>query len=215
MKTSVNGLIDIIQSEGIVLSRYLDAVNVWTIGVGHTKMAGDPDPALITGMITLEKALEIFQRDMKRYEAAVARYAVPYGLKQYEFDALVSFCFNVGEGNLRKLVEGRTKAGIERAILLYNKGRNPKTGNLEVLAGLTTRRKHEQTLFSTGAYRVRNGMVPVIPVNSANRPVYSKAKLVDIRKYFTPSIEEIVPEVEVATNWLVALIRAILGLFRR
>ncbi len=87
MKTSTNGLLALINHEGIVLSSYRDSAGVWTIGVGHTAAAGPPKPG--PGLrITLEQAIRLFGEDIRRYEAGVER-AVKVSLKQHEFDAPV------------------------------------------------------------------------------------------------------------------------------
>jgi hypothetical protein len=99
--------------------------------------------------ITQAYADSLLVADMARYEAPVNN--VPLGFNQNQFDALVSFCYNCGAGNLRKLCEGRTHAEIAQNIAKYDKAGG------KVLAGLTRRRKAEQDLFNTpvkGGFKV-------------------------------------------------------------
>lgn len=100
MKMSAEGRRRLTQREGVRLNAYRDSVGVWTIGIGHTAAAGDPRP--YPGMrITAAEADAILSRDLVQYENAVSE-AVKVQLTQYEFDALVSFCFNIGTGGLRR-----------------------------------------------------------------------------------------------------------------
>lgn len=141
MKTSERGLAFIAEHEGLRLKAYKDAVGVWTIGYGHTSRAGNPN--VLPGMkITKQQAIDILGRDVARFERAVEAatdHLAP--LNQNEFDALVSFAFNLGEGNLRKLVNGRNRATIAKKIPAYDKAGGRR------LAGLTKRRAAERAMF--------------------------------------------------------------------
>lgn len=133
------GLALIKQYEGCRLAAYRCAAGVWTIGYGHT--AG-----VHSGMtITQAQADAYLQQDIAKFEGYVNNPAyVPIiaNLNQNQFDALVSFAFNLCAGNLRKLCKGRTAAQIALAMPSYNKAAG------KVLAGLTRRRKAEQALFN-------------------------------------------------------------------
>ena len=133
------GLDLIKQYEGCRLAAYRCAAGVWTIGYGHT--AG-----VHSGMtITQARADAYLQQDIAKFEGYVnnpAYVPITEQLNQNQFDALVSFAFNLGAGNLRKLCKGRTAAQIARAMPSYNKAAG------KVLAGLTRRRKAEQALFN-------------------------------------------------------------------
>lgn len=133
MKTSNNGIELIKKFEGCRLSAYQCPSGVWTIGYGHT--AG-----VYKGMtITQQKAEEYLKTDLTKYEKYVE--ATGLTLNQNQFDALVSFTYNCGNGNLKKLVKNRTLSQIAEAILLYNKS------NGKVLEGLKRRREAERELF--------------------------------------------------------------------
>lgn len=127
------------QYEGCRLAAYRCAAGVWTIGYGHT--AG-----VHSGMtITQAQADAYLQQDIAKFEGYVnnpAYVPITANLNQNQFDALVSFAFNLGAGNLRKLCKGRTAAQIAQAMTQYCKA------NGKVLAGLRRRRAAEQALFN-------------------------------------------------------------------
>lgn len=133
------GLALIKQYEGCRLAAYRCAAGVWTIGYGHT--AG-----VHSGMtITQAQADAYLQQDIAKFEGYVNNptyVPITENLNQNQFDALVSFAFNLGAGNLRKLCKGRTAAQIARTMPNYNKAAG------KVLAGLKRRRAAEQALFN-------------------------------------------------------------------
>lgn len=135
MKTSQKG-IDLIKSfEGCKLTAYQDTVHVWTIGYGHTGGVKSGQK------ITKAQAEDFLKADLAKFEKAVN--ALKMDFNQNQFDALVSFAYNCGTGNLNKLCKGRTKAEIGSKMLLYNKAGE------KVLAGLTRRRNAENKLYNT------------------------------------------------------------------
>ncbi len=141
-KISQNGLNLIMKFEGCRLQAYKCAAGVWTIGYGHT--AG-----VSSGMkITQAQAEEYLKQDCQKFENYVNdKTYVPVAeqLNQNQFDALVSFAFNCGQGNLKKLCAGRNLIQIGEALLKYNKAAG------KVLTGLVRRRAAEQALFNTEA----------------------------------------------------------------
>jgi len=144
MKTSPDGLKLIKDFEGKRLQAYLCPAGVWTIGYGHTDAAGPPK--VVPGMvITAREADEILSRDIRKYERAVNE-AVTVYLSQNQFDALVSFCYNVGTGAFRKstLVRKLNRGdygSVPGELMKWN-----KAGGKE-LAGLTRRRRAEAALW--------------------------------------------------------------------
>lgn len=137
MKTSQNGINLIKKFEGCRLKAYKCAAGKWTIGYGHT--AGVKS----TNVITQEKAEEVLKADLEKYEKNVEKYNGKYGWNQNEFDALVSFAFNLGSIDKLTADGTRSREVIAEKILCYNKAGG------KVLAGLTERRKAEQKLFLT------------------------------------------------------------------
>jgi lysozyme len=96
MTLSARGSQVLVDREGLRTTAYQDSVGVWTIGVGHTAACGPPEPC--AGMtITHGEAFAIFDRDNDSFEQSV-RDLVEVPITQAEFDALVSFVFNVGTG---------------------------------------------------------------------------------------------------------------------
>lgn len=128
------------QFEGLRLNAYRCSAGKWTIGYGHTK-------GVKKGMYISEAvATHFLIEDVQRVEPVINSYDGIYHWTQNEFDALASFAFNCGIGNLKKLLKygQRTKSQIADAILLYNKA------NGRVLRGLVRRRKAERELFVKG-----------------------------------------------------------------
>ena len=133
MKTSSRG-IDLIKSfEGCRLTAYKCPSGVWTIGYGHTSGVNSGQT------ITQAQADTYLASDLEKYEKYVA--ATGLELNQNQFDALVSFTYNCGNGNLKTLIRNRTLSQIADAILLYKKS------NGVILSGLVRRRQAEHDLF--------------------------------------------------------------------
>lgn len=150
LKISSNGITLIKRFEGNRLKSYKCPAGVWTIGVGHTGKVGLKK--ICAGMkITDNQSTALLKGDLKTFENAVNTY-VTVRLSQCQFDALVSFAFNVGAGNLksstllRKLNEGYYLGAAEQ-LLKWNKADTDGDGDLDVLPGLTRRREAEKKLF--------------------------------------------------------------------
>ena len=137
MRTSTAGINLIKKFEGCRLNAYkpVPTEKYWTIGYGHY------GPDVTPGMVITQAQAEIMLGiDLQKYEQAVERYT-PFPLSQTQFDALVSFTYNCGAGNLQQLVKKRNALQVADAMLRYN-----KAGGKE-LAGLTRRRVEERALF--------------------------------------------------------------------
>ena len=139
MKISSKGVSLIKQFEGCRLIAYKCPAGVWTIGYGHTAGVKEGDT------ITQETADSYLRNDLEKYEKAVMKYDAIYHFNQNQFDALVSFTYNCGVGNLKNLTQSgkRTLAQISTKLPLYN-----KAGGV-VLRGLQRRRAAEKELFDT------------------------------------------------------------------
>lgn len=156
MKASPKGLEFIKRWEGYRLKPYLDSAGLLTIGVGHLIVDGDPVEKWRRLGITHEKAFQLLQNDIGHAEYCVNSY-IEWPLNQNQFDALVSFTFNVGGGalrasTLRKRLNGGEEGKVGHELLRWNKERNPETGRLRVSKGLSNRRKAEAKLFNLGVY---------------------------------------------------------------
>lgn len=138
MRISETGLNLIISFEGFC-SKATKAVKTekyYTIGYGHYGKDVEENQS-----ITKEQALNLLKKDMKRFETKVMKYNDCYNFTQNEFDALVSFAYNVGNIDQLTAKGTRTKNEIADAMLLYIKS----GGN--VLDGLRKRRNKERELF--------------------------------------------------------------------
>lgn len=132
--------------------KYSCAAGKATIGYGHVILHGEEHYLYET--ITEAQASALLQRDVDRnYGAHVAK-RLTRAVTQNRFDALVSFCFNVGTGGfdqssvLRLGNAGSTdRAAITAAFGAWNKVTNPKTGVKEANKGLTLRRGREAALY--------------------------------------------------------------------
>ena len=144
MQTSEKGIALIKEFEGCKLTAYQDSVGVWTIGYGWTQpVDGKPIRAGMT--INQETAERLLKTGLVSYESDVS-HLVKVGLTQGQFDALVSFTYNLGARSLststllRKLNAGDC-AGAADEFLRWNKAGG------KVLNGLTRRREAERALF--------------------------------------------------------------------
>lgn len=135
MNISENGIALIKRFEGYHLRAYRCPAGIWTIGYGHT---ANVTP---TQVISAEKADEFLRQDLMKHEKNVMKYNNIYHWNQNEFDAMVSFSFNLGSIDKLTTRGTRTKAELPEKMLLYNKA------NGRVLNGLVSRRQAERELF--------------------------------------------------------------------
>ncbi|QBO35708.1 LysM peptidoglycan-binding domain-containing protein [Periweissella cryptocerci] len=166
LKLSANGRKLLQQFEGLRLQAYQDSVGVWTIGYGHTQ-------GVKRGMIiTPAQANAYLDADVKTHAAGIYQY-IRVKLNQNQFDALVSFHFNLGPHILKGtwlldyLNQGKWTAASAQ-MLRFN-----RAGGV-VLLGLKRRREAEVALFlkpdsvhddlgtsaangKTATYRVKRG----------------------------------------------------------
>ena len=154
MKTSNEAKEMIKKFEGCVLNTYKDVGGYYTIGYGH--LTNDANYK----HITQKQANELFEHDIKQAETSVNKYMAIYNFNQNQYDALVSFTFNCGMGNLNKLTANgqRTISMISEKIPEYNKS------NGKIIKGLVMRRLKEKMLFDT-------------PVKSKNDSVLKPSKI--------------------------------------
>ena len=173
MKTSDKGIAFLVAHEGVVPGPYLDSVGVWTYGIGHTKAAGDPDPAsLPRGMpddldAALREVFTVFRRDLAKYEADVERALGRTPAAQHEFDAAVSFHFNtgaIGRAAWVDLWKRGQKADAARSML----------ANWRKPAEIIGRRTAERDLFLTGSYGTDKATV--WQVNTDGKVVWKQAR---------------------------------------
>lgn len=135
MRISNKGIELIKQFEGCRLKAYKDPAGVPTIAYGHTAGVKMGDT------ITQEQADELLRDDLVIYEGKVAKYDDKYHWNQNQFDALVSFAYNIGSIDQLTSNGRRSIKTISDKILEYNKAGGKK------LEGLVRRRKAEKALF--------------------------------------------------------------------
>lgn len=139
MRTSQAGINLIKQHEGLRLEAYRCPAGIYTIGYGHTAGVRRGD------VIDEHRAEQLLADDLKKFEAVVNSECP--GINQNQFDALVSFTFNLGETNLRKstllkcVKANPDNVNIRTEFLRWNKSKG------EVLPGLIRRRKAEADLY--------------------------------------------------------------------
>ena len=139
MKTSIEGLALIKKFEGLELEAYKCAAGVWTIGYGHTK---DVQPGDVWSESHADHMLEV---ELEEFEAYI-KDIVTAPLSQNQFDALVSWVYNLGPANLKastmlKVLNSGDYEGVPAQIKRWNKAGG------KVLEGLIRRREAEALLF--------------------------------------------------------------------
>lgn len=143
--------------EGVVLTPYRDVANLLTIGVGHLLTRSELSSGKITigvervkwaNGITREQAMDLLRQDLRKAEQAVEQ-DDGRRLSDGQFDALVSFVFNVGVGaylgsTLRKKLLAGEWDEVPKQMLRWD-----RAGGLRVL-GLTRRREAEAAMWRAG-----------------------------------------------------------------
>ena len=141
MQISQTGLYLIKSFEGCSLKAYRCPAGVLTIGYGCTVGVKEGQT------ITQAQADSMLLKELSKFEDAVNKLNV--SLNQNQFDALVSFCYNLGtgifKGSLLNAIKTQNWQSVAQQILLYNKA--SVNGKLTELNGLTRRRKAERDLF--------------------------------------------------------------------
>ena len=145
MKISERGLNLIKRYEGLRLKPYRCAAGLWTVGYGHVIGDGRTLPDSENRTLTKEEVDSLLSADIRRFERGVLRLC-PVLLTQGQFDALVSFSFNLGLGNLqRSTLRMKTNRG-ERDAAAKEFMKWTKAGG-KVLSGLVKRRSDEAVLY--------------------------------------------------------------------
>ena len=143
MRTSDQGLKILIDREAAKKNAYLDSVGVPTIGVGHT------GPEVHMGLVWTDDQIKTaFAQDIQRFEDAVNG-AATAALAQHQFDALVSFSFNVGVGAFKSstLVKKINAGDFAAAAAQFDVWHIPPE--------ITSRRNGEREQFKGTAFTAR------------------------------------------------------------
>ena len=146
MKVSQKAIILIKHHEGVRNKPYKCPAGLWTVGVGHLIGDGKSLPDAWNKTFTNEEIDGLLKHDLNRFELGVSKMLPNVSLRQHEFDALVSFCFNLGLGCFQRstirqaLLRGDKEAAMESLVKYCKAGG-------KILKGLQNRRLDERKLF--------------------------------------------------------------------
>ena len=132
--------------EGVRSRPYRCPANLWTVGVGHLIGNGKLLPDSYNRTFSQEEIDGILKSDLRRFELGVHKMLPNVPLRQHEFDAIISFCFNLGLGCFQRstlrqaLLRGDKKAAMESLVKYCRAGG-------KILRGLQIRRLDEKALF--------------------------------------------------------------------
>ena len=146
MKLDNKGYLLITKFEGLSLKPYLDSIKVPTIGYGNTYYTDGKRVTLLDKEITKEVAFDMFKEVANRFGKRVDE-LVTSNINQNQYNALVSFAYNVGTGNfasstlLKKVNKNPNDLTIKDEFLRWNKAGG------KVINGLTNRRNEEANIY--------------------------------------------------------------------
>ena len=132
--------------EGVRNRPYRCPANLWTCGVGHLIGDGKHLPDSWNRTFTEAEIDGLLKSDLRRFELGVHKMLPNVPLRQHEFDAIISFCFNLGLGCFQRstlrqaLLRGDKKAAMESLVKYCRAGG-------KILRGLQIRRLDEKALF--------------------------------------------------------------------
>jgi lysozyme len=132
--------------EGVRSRPYRCPANLWTVGVGHLIGDGKSLPDSWNRTFSQEEIDGILKSDLRRFELGVHKMLPNVPLRQCEFDAIISFCFNLGLGCFQRstirqaLLRGDKTQAMESLVKYCRAGG-------KILRGLQLRRLDERALF--------------------------------------------------------------------
>ena len=132
--------------EGVRYKPYKCPANLYTVGVGHLIGDGKSLPREWDKTFTAAEVDGILKRDLNRFELGISKMLPNVPLRQHEFDAILSFCFNLGLGCFQRstirqaLLRGDKEAAMESLVKYCRAGG-------KILKGLQNRRLDERKLF--------------------------------------------------------------------
>ena len=132
--------------EGVRSRPYRCPANLWTVGVGHLIGDGKSLPDSWNRTFSQEEIDGILKSDLRRFELGVHKMLPNVPLRQHEFDAIISFCFNLGLGCFQRstirqaLLRGDKTQAMESLVKYCRAGG-------KILRGLQIRRLDERALF--------------------------------------------------------------------
>ena len=148
MNVSKAGIALIKHHEGVRSRPYRCPARLWTVGVGHLIGDGKLLPDSYNRTFSQEEIDGLLKSDLRRFELGVSKMLPNVPLRQHEFDAIISFCFNLGLGCFQRstlrqaLLRGDKTAAMESLVKYCRAGG-------KILKGLQTRRLDEKALFES------------------------------------------------------------------
>ena len=146
MKVSQRAITLIKHHEGVRNKPYRCPAGLWTVGVGHLIGDGKSLPESWNRTFSSEEIDGLLKRDLNRFELGVHKMLLNVPLRQHEFDALVSFCFNLGLGCFQRstirqaIIRGDKEQAMESLVKYCKAGG-------KILKGLQNRRLDERKMF--------------------------------------------------------------------
>jgi lysozyme len=146
VKVSEHAIKLIKHHEGVRNRPYRCPANLYTVGVGHLIGDGKSLPESWNRTFSQEEIDGLLKSDLRRFELGVHKMLPNVPLRQHEFDAIISFCFNLGLGCFQRstlrqaLLRGDKKAAMESLVKYCRAGG-------KILRGLQIRRLDERALF--------------------------------------------------------------------
>ena len=146
MKASKEVIKLIKHHEGVRAKPYKCPAGLWTVGVGHLIGDGKTLPTEWNKTFTNEEIDGILAADLRRFELGIHKMLPNVLLRQHEFDAILSFCFNLGLGCFQRstirqaLLRGDKEQAMESLVKYCRAGG-------KILKGLQNRRLDEKRLF--------------------------------------------------------------------
>jgi len=146
VNVSKAGIALIKHHEGVRNRPYRCPANLYTVGVGHLIGDGKSLPESWNRTFTEAEIDGLLKSDLRRFELGVHKMLPNVPLRQHEFDAIISFCFNLGLGCFQRstlrqaLLRGDKKAAMESLVKYCRAGG-------KILRGLQIRRLDEKALF--------------------------------------------------------------------
>lgn len=174
MEMSEQGLIELTGLEGLCVRPYKDSVGVWTVGIGHTA-SQSPDPSKMDpqAYLTVKECIDMLKSDILKYTTPLNK-ALTTEVSQTQFDALTSWCYNIGVGGMQKssvikyINGGMSNDMIASAFMMWS---HPSE--------IINRRRKEVKLFLSGQYS-EGGKALQTDTDGHGHELMSKSKIINV-----------------------------------
>lgn len=146
VKVSNAGIQLIKHHEGVRYKPYTCPAGLWTVGVGHLIGNGKSLPREWNKTFTPAEVDGILKHDLNRFELGICKMLPNVPLRQHEFDALVSFAFNLGLGTFQRSTIRQALLRNDKEQAMASLMKYCRAGG-KILKGLQNRRLDERKLF--------------------------------------------------------------------